>query len=320
MKKLIKIESIKNTPFKKIDWKLSNVCNYDCAYCYTVEKDGSLPFKDIVTNKAVVDKVCDMYAGEKILFTFTGGEPTLYPNLYELFSYIKKKNPDHFIRLITNGSRTLRWWNDFLEIPVVDDILYTFHYTQVKDIDMFISVVNATLDKEITGLVFFTCTDIDFDPIQEKFDYISDKVGIECHLKRIHGPILNNYTTEQDQILKTVRIKKGKLSESKKTHNKEYHHYGKLYYHNGTTEVTEVVVDPQTILNNNENRFFGWKCSIGIDRLVILVDTIYRGVCKMGGPIGSIYDDFFPSVEPIICLRRICTCGGEFFETKYQKH
>ena len=316
MKKLIKIESVKSTPFKKIDWKLGNVCNYDCAYCYPLEKDGSLPFVDIATNKAVVDKLCDMYSGERILFNFTGGEPTLYPELYELLSYIKSKNSEHFIRLITNGSRTLRWWNEFLEVPVVDNILYTFHYSQVKDVDKFIEVTNAIQDKEIEGLIFFTSTDVDFNSIQEKFEYISDRVGIECHLKKIHGPVLNKYSSEQEQILQTTRVKHGKLASTKKKHNKEFKHHGKLYYNDGTDEL---IKDPQLIFINNQNKFLGWECSIGIDRLVILVDTVYRGVCKVGGPIASILDDFTPATKPVLCNIRTCNCGGEFFETKIQR-
>jgi sulfatase maturation enzyme AslB (radical SAM superfamily) len=94
---LIKIEEVKPAPFKRIAWKLSNVCNYNCDYCYPAEKDGSSPFIDIQTNKNVVDKLCELYTGEKILFNFTGGEPTLYPHLYELFAYIKQKNENHHI-------------------------------------------------------------------------------------------------------------------------------------------------------------------------------------------------------------------------------
>jgi hypothetical protein len=42
-------------------------------------------------------------------------------------------------------------------------------------------------------------------------------------------------------------------------------------------------------------------------------------VCKVGGPIASILDDFTPSTKPVLCNIKTCTCGGEFFETKNQR-
>jgi organic radical activating enzyme len=315
LKTLVKIEEIKPTPFKRVAWKLSNVCNYNCDYCYSTEKDGSSPFIDIQTNKNVVDKLCEMYAGERILFNFTGGEPTLYTHLHELFSYIKQKNENHHISMFTNGSRTVRWWNDFLEVPVIDNIYFTFHQSHVRDIDKFVEVVNTIHDKEIDGLIFFTCTDIDFDNTIQKFNYIEEKVGIACHLKKIHGPILNNYDTNQSEILSIARIKNGKLADTKKKKSviNNFKHYGKLFYNDGSIEELN---DPQEILVRGQNKFLGWKCNIGIERLVILVDKVERGRCGVGGTVSSIYDDFKPIIEPVTCPRRICTCGGEFFETK----
>jgi organic radical activating enzyme len=312
---LIKIEEVKPEPFKRIAWKLSNVCNYNCNYCYPAEKDGSSPFIDIQTNKNVVDKLCELYAGEKILFNFTGGEPTLYPHLHELFTYIKQKNENHYISMFTNGSRTTRWWDEFLEVPVVDNIYFTFHNSQVKDVDKFVAVVNTIHDKEIDGLIFFTCTDIDFEDNIKKFNYVAEKVGISCHLKKIHGPILNKYDDEQAEILQLSRIKNGLLSSTKKKKSKinSFEQYGILLYDDGSVEKLS---DPQEILVRGQNKFLGWKCDIGIERLVILVDKVQRGRCGVGGTISSIYDDFTPITTPVTCNKRICICGGEFFENK----
>jgi len=315
MKKLIKIESVKSMPFKKVDWKLSNVCNYNCEYCYPLEKNGSLPFLDINTNKEVVDKLHNIYKDHPISFVLTGGEPTLYPNLYELCSYIKSKNKNNRISMFTNGSRTLRWWDEFLEVPMVDFIFFTFHYAQLNSVDKFIEVVNSIHHKEINGLVFFTCTDIDFNNIQEQFNYVADRVGIGCHLKKIHGPILNSYTDDQEITLQKTRRRLGLRSDSKQKSklDNEFFHYGLLHYDDGSTELMN---DPQDILIRDQNKFFGWECHIGIDRLVILVDTIYKGVCKVGGSLGAVTDDFTAAVTPVVCNRKTCTCGGEFFETK----
>jgi hypothetical protein len=217
--------------------------------------------------------------------------------------------------MFTNGSRTMRWWDEFLKVPVVDNIYFTFHNSQVKDVDKFVAVVNTIHDKEIDGLIFFTCTDIDFEDNIKKFNYVAEKVGISCHLKKIHGPILNKYDDEQAEILQLSRIKNGLLSSTKKKKSKinSFEQYGILLYDDGSVEKLS---DPQEILVRGQNKFLGWKCDIGIERLVILVDKVQRGRCGVGGTISSIYDDFTPITTPVTCNKRICICGGEFFENK----
>lgn len=314
MRKLIvQLEKTMPKPFKKVEWRLSNTCNYDCTYCHTESKAGDEKHLDIETNKQVVDKLDKLFNGYRIQFTFTGGEPTLYPDLYELFRYIKSKNKDHQIRMFTNGSRTKRWWHDFVSEPMIDFIMFTYHQAQVKNIDEFVDNVNSLHDTNVQGLVFFTCTHDDFDETLSSLEYISDRIGIDCHLKKIHGPILNNYTVEQNQRFLQNRIVNGKLQGKKGTYNQDYDLYVETKYHDGSVEN---IHDPQEIVARGQNKFLFWECDIGKDRIVIYSDKVYKAICQVGNLLYTVYDDFIPILDSTRCTFNTCTCGTDILESK----
>lgn len=314
MKKPIQLEKITPNPFKKVEWRLSNICNYDCPYCPEESKRGDEAYVDIETNKKAVDKVCSLFNNERIQFTFTGGEPTLYSKLHELFSYIKSKNANHQIRMFTNASRSLRWWREFTAVPMIDFIMFTYHQSQVKNIDSFVDAVNSIHLTDIQGLVYFTCTDIDFDTTIESLKYVSDRIGIDCHLKKIHSSSLKKYTEEQNEIFITNRMVKGRLADSKMgSFDREYNLYMKTRYYDGSVEN---IYDPQEFLVKGQNRFMFWDCDIGKDRIVIYSDKVYKSICQAGNTMYTIYDDFVPVTESTKCPLLICTCGTDIMESK----
>lgn len=312
-KQVIKIEKITPVSFKKVEWRLGNMCNYDCEYCADESKSGDEPYIDIETNKKVVDKVSKLFNGERIQFTFTGGEPTLYPHLYELFKYIKENNSEHQIRMFTNGSRTLRWWTEFMQEPIIDFIMFTYHHTQVKNIDDFVASVNTLNEVDVDGLVFFTCTDLNFDETVQDFEYISDRVGLDCHLKKIHGKVLNQYTEDQNVRFLDNRVKQGRLAKDKSKFSSKFDIYVESHQVDGTVEH---IHDPQEIIARDQNRYLFWDCNIGMDRIVIYSDRVYKSICQVGNLLYTVYDDFVPVTEPTRCAFNRCSCGTDILESK----
>lgn len=78
-------------------WNVTGRCNLNCQYCWDVFKDtGDL---DTHQAKKVIDQItansCDM-------LLFTGGEPLLRGDLFELIHYSKKQGVKH-IKICTNG-------------------------------------------------------------------------------------------------------------------------------------------------------------------------------------------------------------------------
>ncbi len=71
---------------------------------------------------------------------------------------------------------------------------------------------------------------------------------------------------------------------------------------------------------NKKNCFKNWNCYSGLQTLVIDFEgDIYRGWCKEGGKIGSIYHDFKFPTQPIKCQKEFCDCKFDFQSEKIRK-
>jgi len=81
-----------------IHWVIVTGCNFSCPYCLVSEHARKSPVKAVDIDRVI--KRLDQ-TGEKILITFTGGEPLLIPNFAELIIEVTKK---HLVRIDTNLS------------------------------------------------------------------------------------------------------------------------------------------------------------------------------------------------------------------------
>ena len=90
-------------------------CNYNCGYCY-----NKLPrTNEILDRNVLVDFIRDVRAQEtkKIVISFVGGEPSLYPGLRELCQQLKEIN-DVSLFMVTNCSLRV----DFYETLMMNGV------------------------------------------------------------------------------------------------------------------------------------------------------------------------------------------------------
>lgn len=89
-------------------------CNFACTFCSQSNRDNYYGFENynIETYKREIKKLMK----ESNLFKFTGGEPTMIPELYELIKIIHINHGKVF--LDTNGSRT-----DVIKRLIDDDLI-----------------------------------------------------------------------------------------------------------------------------------------------------------------------------------------------------
>lgn len=88
---------------KSLTIHITNRCNLNCPYCY---KDANNNRKELSKDDIlrIVDEASQIGFSE---FTFSGGEPTLHPDLFDIFEILHEKYPDHKLNLITNGTTEL---------------------------------------------------------------------------------------------------------------------------------------------------------------------------------------------------------------------
>lgn len=79
--------------------------------------------------------------------------------------------------------------------------------------------------------------------------------------------------------------------------------------------------DTQEVKGRGLNRWQGWLCSVGRETLYVDHDgAVFRGTCRVGGPIGHVARGFETEDDWIACTRPACTCGTEIKIAKARDH
>ena len=111
---MIKTSAIRspNKEAMSVTWDTGRRCNYDCTYCESTRHD-------LVSQYHSLDELKNTYhfikewtheynrrrkENKGVNIVFTGGEPTINPNFWDLVEYIKKDSPSFNLQLTTNGT------------------------------------------------------------------------------------------------------------------------------------------------------------------------------------------------------------------------
>ncbi len=312
----IKVEKAIATDQKFIEWKIHNVCNHDCSFCGARHKDGSQRWFSLEKYKEYTDKLVAACNGSPFWIQITGGEPTLYPDLLPLLQYMKEKGA--MISLISNGSRTLRWWKELQEANVLDYLFITYHSEQTNDYQHITEVLNLFHDAPLEVVCLITHSLTSLDRAFEAREYIVANTGAVITLKSMvfNFDIYEFYTADQLAKLKKHGWEYGALRETKgKSTLPVYHrinHTLKITYNkNFSTNI-----DPQLLMKKQQNKFLNWDCAIGENNMRIDHDVIYRGVCEVGGErhlddaVIEFTNDYIPCTSPQ------CFCGTDMVAPK----
>ena len=319
--KIIKIQD--NKPkLLKIYYDLSNVCNYSCWYCFPDSHAGTEPWPDAELVKHNLVHLIKHYQKNSdindIEVNFLGGEPTLWKHLGSVAKFIKSQVKCR-ICILTNASRTLRWWEEYAEY--FDHIGISVHH-ETADINHIIDVSNILYRKRIS---FYTGVLMDFknwDKCVNIVDQLSQsKKKWTVLAKPIHINGVSNYNTEQLAYLKDqVKRNPSLISfiQNYKIPRKKY----KVTKENGETFTTK---NPNYFSMNMLNHYEGWYCNVGVNYLYIDRTGVISGTCKQKlyglDFYYNLYDENFlekynPNITGVICEQKICMCGGEASLTK----
>jgi hypothetical protein len=245
-----------------------------------------------------------------------GGETTLWPYLEEFVNDIKLKS-NVFVRISTNASRTINYWED--KSHLFDEITISVH-NEFANLDHIIKVANLIHQKQQSNLYVYV--------LMDPFNWQKSKDCFTYLLENSHGwflstqPVLFDnstiYSDEQLEYLKTIKKRQSKDVKKIKPN------LTVMFMEDGTVEP----YDYKKIVLNNANNFYGYKCNLGIDRLYINIEGDIQGACgeKVFNGILNVKDEEFEEkikslgeLEPVICTKNICGCGAEIILNKELK-
>ena len=312
----IKVEKAVVTDQKFIEWKIHNVCNHDCSFCGAQHKDGSQRWFSLEKYKEYTDKLVASCNGSPFWIQITGGEPTLYPELLPLLQYMKEKGA--MISLLSNGSRTLRWWKELRDANVLDYLFITYHSEQTNDYQHITDVLTLFHDTQLEVICLITHSLTSLDRAFEAREYLVANTGVVVLLKSMvfKFDIYKFYTTDQLDKLKKYGWEYGALRETKGKSTLPAHHRI-----NNTLKITNninesAIVDPQMLMKNQQNKFLNWECAIGDNNMRVDHDIIYRGVCEVGGKRHLDDTVIGFTTDYVRCTSPQCYCGTDMIATK----
>ena len=300
----------KNEDWFVVNWCLGNTCNFECSYCPAALHDGSLKWPDPSVIKNFIARVKDHYFHKNIYFEFTGGEVTLYKHFTEICQYCNDLGIK--VGLISNGSRTVRWWEENKHF--FDHVCLSFH-PEFADEKHFIEVVK-TLNNDVR-----THVNIMMSP--EKFDHcyaVANKIKNLGNISMALQPLIHDFGDtlyDYNDFQKKIFDKQHELISKHIKFTKSFEYYRgamKVVYPDGTSQVSSA----HRFIGSKANDWSGWNCYAGVEQLIVDMDgAIFRGWCKEGGAIGKINDPVINlPTDPIVCTKTMCHCNFDIMSTK----
>lgn len=302
------VKIINTEKIRHVEIRLGNQCNFDCSFCHADFKDGTRrPLSLSLYKQTVMNLTND--SGIPTLFTIQGGEPTLYPQLVEFLEFIKSRNG--YVQMFSNGSRTVRWWAEFLPRKLVDKLVITHHPEQNASTDQTATIINMAVEfvPEVSCCV--TVVKDIFDLAIAHTNTIRSLVYSPKVVKTI--PVIHSdetydihesYSAEQLDIIKNINqtfLLNG--------------YVGRTFFGSAICQESSGQWHRRTGLAmqlNKENNFKGWECDAGVYRLVIETDEAYNAMCRVGGVVGRVSAaDINFSTKPVICDQNDCFCGAD---------
>jgi len=323
---LVKIQSLEKSNILNVRWSPNNLCNFKCEYCFPGSNSGDFRSpSDVDTVISNFRHMFDQYqiklGKTKFHLHIGGGEPTVWRDLDKFILEIKKSH-DVYVTVISNGSRTLRWWQQHGHL--IDNAQLS-HHVKEGNIDHMIEVADTLyfLNKKVTVYVLMDPTRW-LDCVSAiEYMKVSSTYSWSILTKEVLGYM--PYTSSQKEFLS----KEVKRNPSLIWVLKNY----KLLF-DGSIKIFEsiawfkdkklpMIATPNTYANRGWTDFRGWNCNIGLDSVYIGWDGVIQGSC--GQPLFdqryNILDEEFsnkfnPDFKPATCQIKWCICILETHLTK----
>lgn len=297
-----------------VTWSLHNFCNFRCSYCPPNLNNGTTTPIDMDVLARFVDRIQEIAPGNKIIFAFSGGEPTLHPQFIEMIKYLNSRGCE--ITMTTNGSRGLDWWKE--AEPYIDHLVISYHANWTKpeklarNIDFLIDTCWVNLDLMMEPEHWDTILELGEQfkgrkNIQVTYLPIQKDFGVDAN-----GLI--DYTPDQLEFLRNPPNYLGEWAPAQSKIDKCNGLFGRgdnwmEIVEDGKARVVDV--DYKYLIANDMNRFKGYKCNLGLEGVIIEINgDIYKGYCHVGGKVGNIYEGVLNlDGQPVICPKEYCSCA-----------
>lgn len=326
-----RIDRIDNNENHIITWILNDICTYNCRYCPPELHNGKNHKYSWEHVEPFINKIFEFYNDKPVMFSLSGGEPTLSPFFPQLVHKIYEKGG--YVGITTNLARSNRYIEQNFKY-----LMYaccSFHPAMefpAGTADDFIEKLQSV------GKVTYPSVRVMMDPLHwdDTVDWI-EKVKEKTEAKIELVQIDEQYGS-QPKKLAEIPYTEDQLSyinnfepyDNEWNKKKVIDELNPLYrrpkgekiisFEDGSTEILRSIAP---YINAGQTNFFNYMCKIGSESLFIHQSgKIKRGNCSVGGVIGNIDNwqniDWKDLKRPVKCDIAKCHCGADVQITKWK--
>lgn len=304
-----------------IDWTLGNFCNFSCSYCPDHLHNNSHPLADLDVVQNFTVRLLEHYTTilrkKYFVFNFMGGEPTVWKHFEPYVCWLKEQsdrlNVFCQIEILTNASRSLRWWEKNLQYI---DVVKITHHSEFANPKHNSEVADLAINYNVHSTVQVTMIPNQWQTCLDHLGIIENSKNLfQIDVKPLRidfGSNLYNYTAEQLEFfqkpyrLGTVNVGRERIGMMSKS-----------IFDNGSSAINRY----QDLITKKENIWMDWECYAGLD----IIGIKYDGSITLGGACGMVDSnlvgkkitdiDLVFRKSTVICKQQWCSCGPDM-ETK----
>jgi len=273
-----------------LNYNITTKCNQRCKYCYNIDLLQNNEDTDLKTWNIILTKIKSIhhkYPSKKIIFTFLGGEPFLFKDLWQYVDDLSKLPNVTKIVVTTNGSITPE--DIYLErYKGKLMILFSYHGNFVLNESKFI--VNVLSSREILGK---NDTEVTLIPYEENYqlnEYMATLM------------IVNDVNVSMMPI-----IIDGQIQPFDKNHQKLFE---KIYqYYDNEFSLITIHDKKYNLYQLYQETKFNFKSSICYNQSYVINKDYVAHTCGIGKTHSLL--TFEPGNIGYICDKDSCTCFDE---------
>lgn len=310
----------KRTPYIHLSWMITGQCNYRCSYCHKNNWGGSSRRLEFDHAISFLEKFLAHYRERRIVVSFSGGEPTLWPQFAELVEWLHLRGIS--MGLTSNGSRGLSYFKRIA--PLLSWVNLSYHPEFSHDQRFLETVIGASSMCKVGVRLMMPSQSHLWDRSISFGEKLKSALGYESLVTIEYAPICEGFGSDHARPLKYETGQEKLFEDPISAVGPDR----KLMEGAPIESVDGGVVGPprrmfeldaNALLAQGRTNFIGWKCEIGLEQIFIDSEgNVLRAGCRVGGTIGHISNRKirFPT-RPVLCSKVYCHCGTDIIATKF---
>lgn len=300
-------QTMLDRPLFSVSWILGRFCNYKCSYCWPYARSDERDHQTLDVYKSTIDEI-KRQAREngftEFHWSFSGGEPTAYKELPELFKHLEGDvaSPYQSVHMTTNLSPGSKWWKNWCDITSTlqrRSITASFHAEFAREqefgdkcLQLMYENVYVTVNQVMVPEQFFE--------LYERLERLHNR-GINVTLKPQSDPtashIVDGYTEEMINLMRTGFPQKVQGEE--------------LYQIRLNDGEKDYYFDQAERFNAfGFNKFANWTCNAGYQSVIIRGNEVKRSYSCHDKPLGTL-EHFELFKQPQRCITPSCVSSAD---------